>query len=60
MSGAFQGWLLIKVNWVERLLLLFAGLALVFRVEHGHGAGFIALGIVVLWQWIRMRQVSRL
>ena len=59
MSGVFQGWLLTQVNAIERLLLLYAGIALVFRFEHGLATGFIALALVLVWQLLRWRQSAR-
>jgi TRAP transporter 4TM/12TM fusion protein len=56
MSGAFQGWLLVAVNSVERLLLLIAGIALVFRFDYGLMIGFGSLAFVFVWQWLRLRQ----
>jgi TRAP-type uncharacterized transport system fused permease subunit len=59
MSGVFQGWLLMQVNAIERVLLLYAGIALVFRFEHGLATGFIALALVLVWQLLRWRQSAR-
>ncbi|MEY3477656.1 MAG: hypothetical protein RLY65_2056, partial [Pseudomonadota bacterium] len=59
MSGVFQGWLLTQVNAIERVLLLYAGIALVFRFEHGLATGFIALALVLVWQLLRWRQSAR-
>jgi len=56
MSGAFQGWLLVAVNSLERLLLLIAGIALVFRFDYGLMIGFGSLAFVFVWQWLRLRQ----
>jgi TRAP-type uncharacterized transport system fused permease subunit len=56
MSGAFQGWLLVAVNSLERLLLLIAGIALVFRFDYGLMIGFGSLALVFVWQWLRLRQ----
>ncbi|NCV90718.1 MAG: TRAP transporter fused permease subunit, partial [Betaproteobacteria bacterium] len=56
MSGAFQGWLLVRVNLLERMLLIFAGIALVFRFDYNTSLGIAALTIVLLWQGLRSRQ----
>ncbi|NDH42753.1 MAG: TRAP transporter fused permease subunit [Betaproteobacteria bacterium] len=56
MSGAFQGWLLVRVNVLERMLLIFAGIALVFRFDYNTSLGIAALTIVLLWQGLRSRQ----
>nr|NDG60431.1 TRAP transporter fused permease subunit [Betaproteobacteria bacterium] len=55
MSGAFQGWLLVRVNLLERMLLIFAGIALVFRFDYNTSLGIAALTIVLLWQGLRSR-----
>ena len=51
LAGACQGWLLRRTGGIERLLLVAAGLALVYPKPLADVAGLVLLTAVLLWQW---------
>ena len=55
MSGAFQGWLWRPLGILERVLLVFAGVALVFRFPYSVPAGLCSVAVVFVWQAWKLR-----
>lgn len=53
MSGAFQGWIWKPLGVAERMVLGFAGLALVFRFPYSVAAGLLSLFAVLVWQALK-------
>jgi len=53
LCGAFQGWLFRKTTAYERLMLLIAGVLLVYPKTLFDVAGFILVAVVLASQWLR-------
>ena len=56
LAGGFQGWLFIKTPKYERLMLLAAGVLLVYPKTLFDVIGFGMVAMVLLSQWIRRRE----
>ena len=56
LAAGMSGWLLRKTNWIERPLLLAAGLILVYPDPATDILGIILIAGVALWQWRTKRQ----
>ena len=55
LAGAFQGWLFRKTPGYERLMLLVAGVALVYPGNVSNGIGFALVVLVLVSQWLRAK-----
>jgi TRAP transporter 4TM/12TM fusion protein len=55
LAGGVQGWLLSRTNWVEKWLLIVAGLALVYPTTAADIVGFGCFALVVAMQLLRKR-----
>ena len=53
LCGAFQGWLFKKTPWYERLMLLVAGVLLVYPKTLFDAIGFVLVAMVLVGQWFR-------
>jgi len=53
LAGGLQGWLLRKTNFVERWMLIIAGLALVYPTTNSDLAGALLVALVVVMQKLR-------
>jgi len=53
LAGAFQGWLFKRTPPHERLMLLVAGVALVYPGNISNGIGFVLVALVLASQWLR-------
>jgi TRAP-type uncharacterized transport system fused permease subunit len=51
LAAGMSGWLVRKTTWVERPLLLAAGLILVYPSPAADIVGIILVAAVALWQW---------
>lgn len=58
-SGAFGGYLITKCDFIERALLVFAGILLFYAGTLQDIIGFSILLMVVLWQIIRSRSLRK-
>jgi TRAP transporter 4TM/12TM fusion protein len=56
LAGAFQGWLFKKTTWYERLMLLVAGVLLVYPKTLFDVIGFALVAIVLATQFMVKRQ----
>ncbi|HTQ75842.1 MAG TPA: TRAP transporter fused permease subunit [Burkholderiales bacterium] len=55
LAGGVQGWLFSRTNWVEKWLLIIAGVALVYPTTAADIAGFGCFVLVVAMQLLRKR-----
>jgi len=55
LAGGVQGWLFSRTNWVEKWLLIIAGVALVYPTTTADIAGFGCFVLVVAMQLLRRR-----
>jgi TRAP transporter 4TM/12TM fusion protein len=55
LAGGVQGWLFGRTNWVEKWLLILAGLALVYPTNAADLAGLGCFALVVVMQLLRKR-----
>src|SRR5215467_2389266 len=55
LAGGVQGWLFGRTNWVEKWLLILAGLALVYPTTTADIVGFGCFAVVVVMQLLRKR-----
>ena len=53
LAGGFQGWLLQRTTWYERLMLVVSGVLLVYPSSVCDVIGFGLLVLVVVLQWLR-------
>ena len=53
LCGAFQGWLFKRTPSYERLMLLVAGVLLVYPKTLFDAAGFVLVAMVLVGQWLR-------
>jgi len=53
LAGAFQGWLFKKTPLYERLMLLVAGVLLVYPKTLFDAIGFVLVAMVLVGQWMR-------
>ncbi|HJT62186.1 MAG TPA: DUF3394 domain-containing protein, partial [Burkholderiales bacterium] len=53
LAGAFQGWLFKKTPHYERLMLLVAGVMLVYPKTLFDAIGFVLVAMVLIGQWLR-------
>ena len=51
LAAGMSGWLIRKTTWVERPLLLAAGLILVYPSPAADILGIVLVAAVALWQW---------
>lgn len=58
LAGGFQGWALIKTNLVERLMLIVAGIALVYPVTIADIIGYSLVAAALGMQLVRRRVES--
>jgi TRAP transporter 4TM/12TM fusion protein len=58
LAAGMSGWLVRKTNWVERPLLLAAGLILVYPSPAADILGVSLVAAVALWQWRTRKQDS--
>ncbi len=54
-----EGYLLATLNWVQRILLIIGGLALVVPRDTSLLAGLFILLILVVWEWIRVKGLRK-
>jgi TRAP-type uncharacterized transport system fused permease subunit len=59
LAGGLQGWLLQRTNVIERLLLVAAGLLLVYPTRMSDLAGFALVMAAVVLQLVRRRVQRR-
>ncbi|MFO7772778.1 MAG: TRAP transporter fused permease subunit [Dehalococcoidia bacterium] len=60
LSAGLEGWLLGRANWLQRVLLIVAGVALMFNISTMvHITGIVVLALVLLWQRIAPSRVVR-
>jgi len=55
LAGGVQGWLFKRTNWIERLMLIVAGLALVYPTATADIVGLGLFAVVVAIQVVRIR-----
>jgi TRAP-type uncharacterized transport system fused permease subunit len=55
LAGGVQGWLFGRTNWIEKWMLIAAGLALVYPTTSADIAGFSLFALVVAMQLLRRR-----
>jgi len=55
LAGGVQGWLLRRTSWIERLMLIVAGLALVYPTATADIVGLGLFAVVVAIQVVRIR-----
>src|SRR5881628_856981 len=55
LAGGFQGWTLRKCNWIERVLLIVAGVALTYPTLTADIVGLGLFAVVVAIQLVRIR-----
>jgi TRAP-type uncharacterized transport system fused permease subunit len=55
LAGAFQGWLFRRTPGYERLMLLVAGVALVYPGTVSNAIGFALVALVLVSQWLRAK-----
>jgi len=55
LAGGVQGWLFGRTNWIEKWMLIAAGLALVYPTTSADIAGFGLFALVVVMQLLRRR-----
>ena len=55
LAGGVQGWLFARTNWIEKWLLILAGLALVYPTTTADIVGFGCFALVVAMQLLRKR-----
>jgi len=55
LAGGVQGWLLKRTTWIERLMLIVAGLALVYPTATADIVGLGLFAVVVAIQVVRIR-----
>src|SRR5499427_7355796 len=55
LAGGVQGWLFGRTNWVEKWLLILAGLALVYPTTTADVVGFGCFALVIVMQLLRRR-----
>ena len=55
LAGGVQGWLFGRTNWVEKWMLIAAGLALVYPTTTADVVGFGCFALVVVMQLLRRR-----
>ena len=53
LAGGFQGWLFKKTPLYERLMLLVAGVLLVYPKTLFDAIGFVLVAMVLVGQWLR-------
>jgi len=53
LAGAFQGWLFRRTTWYERIMLLVAGVMLVYPKTLFDLIGLGLVALVLLSQWLR-------
>ncbi len=58
LAAGMSGWLIRKTTWVERPLLLAAGLVLVYPSPAADIVGIILVAAVTFWQWRTKNQDS--
>ncbi len=58
LTTGVGGWLLIKTVWWERIVLVIAGLLLIYPEQNLDLIGITMFAIVLAWQWFRQRRVS--
>ncbi len=58
LAAGMSGWLIRKTTWVERPLLLAAGLVLVYPSPAADIVGIILVAAVAFWQWRTKNQDS--
>ena len=58
LAGGVQGWLFGRTNWVEKWLLIVAGLALVYPTTTADIVGFGCFSLVVAMQLLRKRMAG--
>src|SRR5437867_955407 len=55
LAGGVQGWLFKRTTWIERVMLIVAGLALVYPTTTADIAGLTLFAVVVAIQLLRIR-----
>jgi TRAP transporter 4TM/12TM fusion protein len=60
LAGGVQGWLFGRTNWIEKWMLIAAGLALVYPTTSADIAGFGLFALVVVMQLLRRRRIERI
>src|SRR5712664_1274483 len=55
LAGGVQGWLFRRTTWIERVMLIVAGLALVYPTTTADIVGLGLFGVVVAIQLVRIR-----
>ncbi|HZE11205.1 MAG TPA: DUF3394 domain-containing protein, partial [Burkholderiales bacterium] len=55
LAGGVQGWLFGRTKWIERVMLIVAGLALVYPTMTADIVGLTLFAIVVAIQLLRIR-----
>jgi TRAP-type uncharacterized transport system fused permease subunit len=58
LAGAFQGWLFKRTPGYERMMLLVAGVLLVYPAGWSNGIGFALVALVLASQWLRRGQAA--
>ena len=60
LAGGVQGWLFKRTTWIERGMLIVAGLALVYPTTTADVLGLGLFAVVIVVQLLRMRAARRL
>jgi TRAP transporter 4TM/12TM fusion protein len=58
LAGGVQGWLFGRTNWIEKWMLIAAGLALVYPTTSADIVGFGLFALVVVMQLLRRRAAA--
>ena len=53
LAGGFQGWLIERTSRLERVMLLAAGLLLVYPKAWADVSGLVLMAVVITLQWRR-------
>ena len=56
LACGVQGWMLVKAGWIERVLLILAGLLLVYPTPAADVAGIALVLVVAVTQWRKRRR----
>jgi TRAP transporter 4TM/12TM fusion protein len=59
LACGVQGWMLVRTSWVERVLLILAGLLLVYPTPAADVGGLALMAVAVVSQWRKRRAAPR-
>ncbi len=56
LAAGLQGWVIRRANWIERAMLIAAGLLLVYPAKWADATGIVLVVLVGAVQWLRSRE----